>query len=40
MEDTFERWQNLKARLNNFDNDDQIIEFLLNLVSDEVLDVL
>lgn len=40
MEDTFERWQDLKAKLNNFDNDDQIMEFLLNLVSDEVLDVL
>lgn len=40
MEDTFERWQDLKGRLINFENDDEIVELLLNLVTDNLLEKL
>lgn len=40
MEDTFERWQELKIKLKSFDNDDEIVELLIGLAEDDLVNAL
>jgi len=38
MEDTYDRWKDLKARMKKIENDDQMVELLLNLLDDNLVE--